>query len=85
MLSHPIGYATLIDTHREYDLRESHFPTPKTLKQLGIEKIVYLNESPVGKLDNIPRVKDLMGIFQNYQTSGFEIEAYGIDLRQGFR
>ena len=66
-LQKPVGYATLIDCHRRYKLSNSYFPTPKQLKELGINKIIYLIEAPVGKLFNTSPKEDLEDLIKKYQ------------------
>ncbi len=90
----PEGLATLIDIHRndstenqrhKYQLNSSHFPSAKRLKELGIERIVYLSESPVGFVEQPIFPEDLAPILKTYQTEGLPIVEYGIDARQGQR
>ncbi|NQV91757.1 hypothetical protein HQ489_04755 [Candidatus Woesearchaeota archaeon] len=91
-LKNPVGFAILIDCHRnDYnfgDLRDigplpsDALPTSAQLEELGIERVVYLLEAPVGIMDPKGHVsQDLRNRFDSYKTTGFDFFKYGIDMR----
>jgi hypothetical protein len=93
-----IGYATLIDCHRndpvmvggeitnpkeERGLSRDLFPTVDKLRELGIEKIMYLKESRADGKRKAPNyvAQDLREPFKEYQEAGISITCAGIDYR----
>ncbi len=89
-LDKPVGYASMIDAHRDetfcedhssYELLPRDFPSAEKLKELGIKKVVYMNEGGVGKYSKVPDIHELSKLMKNYKKAGLEIEACGVDER----
>ncbi len=97
-LTNPVGYATLIDCYRDiydgpmkYSLDDSILPTPQQLKELGINKVVLLNELSIEKqdidIDFILKIANPSGFKQRlleYKNNGLEVYIKGINKRHNY-
>ncbi|MBT5022455.1 hypothetical protein HOK51_04835 [Candidatus Woesearchaeota archaeon] len=85
------GYATMIDIHRGSGLDKKGllpkdaFPIPEKLKELGIERVIYLSESSVDKSKKRDWTCSKLDVFfalKLYRDAGFDVSRQGIDYRQ---
>lgn len=85
-----LGYATLIDCHRASILKEYPFyflddkvlPNPDKLRELGIKRVVYLDESCIDRERYNKIMREFRNRFIEYKDAGFEIKFHGIDMRE---
>ena len=95
-MGEPVGFATLIDFHRvdyvdpsmRYQLPESALPTADELLNLGIQKVVQLNERlinsrnyPANVVLEATNPSGFKDRFLEYQRRGLELHFLGIDKR----
>lgn len=91
-----LGYATLIDCHRDdafpadlprYSLTGIALPSADKLRELGITRIVYFSEASVDDEVYLREdfgcgvAKDLRDSFVEYRDAGFELLVRGVDKR----
>lgn len=90
------GLVLSVDAHADFEDREGllqkFFPSLEQLKQLGITRIVLLDEAAPSvsskqqsRIDNPPQDWDKSKIFstlREYKNSGFSVTAFGVDPRQ---
>jgi hypothetical protein len=89
-LDNPRGYATLIPGHRRssmdeppYSFLPSSFPTAEQLVDLGIERVVYMNEGtkgPLSKRGGAYVGRELAQVVENYESAGLEFSQYGLGV-----
>ncbi len=79
------GFATLVDCHREKPVDRELIPTADSLRSLGVTRVVYLSESPVGEYSANVYPKDIEKPMTEFKEAGFAVESFGIDRKQGFR
>ncbi len=95
-MSNPIGFATLLDFHRNdyidtsmrYQLPESALPTADKLAQLGIKRVVHLSERGVNEptypselVLSMTNPSGFKDRFLEYQKAGIELYFRGMDKR----
>jgi hypothetical protein len=90
------GVVLSVDAHADFEDREGllqkFFPSLEQLRQLGITRIVLLDEAAPSassiqqtRIDNPPRDWDKSKIFstlREYKNSGFSVTAFGVDPRK---
>jgi len=90
------GIVLSVDAHADFEdkegLLQKFFPSLDQLKQLGIARIVLLDEAAPSasprqqsRIDSQPQAWDKSKIFstlREYKNSGFSVTAFGVDPRQ---
>ncbi len=83
-----VGYATMLDAHREERFPEEMFPTPEQLAELGIKRVVFLTEARASPESYEPKgimetnIREEGPVLRKYKESGLEVVAFGIDNRK---
>lgn len=80
-ISKPNGLYLGLEAHRNWKIDTTKMPSVQELQDLGIKKIVYLNEASPNVTLSAENTRELKQYFQDLEKSGIEIHYKGVDPR----